>query len=265
MPSAEVTLGETFLVLPSIEPPPVPPTVLERRQLALQSIQSQREGVQEQMLATRLSVLPDLEERWKAELQDSLDFASVWQAWDQQWFEAFQQYGQRRYFPLAVLAFEPPTSPAYQSAQMELNLIDWLWSLQQEALRSSLQEQLDHLNQELEVRLRARRRDFIRQAESEVDSLLATQPDWQSLYLPTPLPPASLPEQSLEVAAIKVQISSKNLNLEQESRFHQTEQIRLAILRQLAQEWAQGQGYRLTNNPNALDHTEAFLDYLLNR
>ncbi len=247
--------------LPALEAPPAPQTVRARRQLALQSIQTQREGVREQMLATRLSTLPELEARWRAELQASLDFAAVWQAWDQRWYEAFQQYGQRRYYPLVRMNFAEVGSEAYRHAQAELNLLNWLWSLQEQNLRAELQEQLARLNQEVEVRLRARRREFIQQAEAEVESLLATQPDWQSLYLPTPTPLPSLPPQLESLPAPEVKIPPQNLNTGHEERVRQTESIRLALLRQLAEEWARKEGYRLTNDPTAPDYTDAFLAY----
>lgn len=247
--------------LPALEAPPAPQTVRARRQLALQSIQAQREGVREQMLITRLGTLPELEARWRAELQASLDFAAVWQAWDQRWYEAFQQHGQRRYYPLVRMNFAEVGSEAYRQAQAELGLVDWLWSLHEQNLRADLQEQLARLDQEVEVRLRARRREFIQQAETEVESLLATQPDWQSLYLPTPTPLPSLPQQVKSLPSPKVQIQPQNLNIGHEERVRQTEQTRRALLRQLAQEWAKKEGYQLTDDPNAPDYTDAFLAY----
>ena len=113
--------------------------------------------------------------------------------------------------------------------------------------------------------MRARRREFTQQAEAEVESLLATQPDWQSLYLPTPLPPPPLPSITAPLPPHKVEINRQNLHTEHEDRFRQTERTRQEFLRQLAQEWAQSEGYRLTEDPNAPDRTDAFLVYLHTR
>jgi hypothetical protein len=49
------------------------------------------------------------------------------------------------------------------------------------------------------------------------------------------------------------------------ARLADAEQTRQAILRQLAEEWAQTNGYTLTDDPHAPDHTDAFIRYLLAR
>ncbi|MFQ3611227.1 MAG: hypothetical protein SNJ72_07010, partial [Fimbriimonadales bacterium] len=59
-------VGQT---LPVLMPPAPPDSLGARRQIALQSIQEQREAVRESLLRTRLAVLADLEPRWRIDLR----------------------------------------------------------------------------------------------------------------------------------------------------------------------------------------------------
>jgi hypothetical protein len=49
------------------------------------------------------------------------------------------------------------------------------------------------------------------------------------------------------------------------ARTAETERLRRELVQQLAQDWAQAHGYKLTDDPNAPDRTDEFIRYLLAR
>jgi hypothetical protein len=185
--------------LPSIEPPPPTETLRRRRELALFSIEQQRVAVRQQLLQRRLQNLPELEARWRAELRAEYDTDALRVERDAAWQAAFQEYGRARFPLLVALIFAAPESDTHRQIQAQLEQHDRAWQQREQALESEYQARLARIEQEITVRVNARRREFIRNAESETQEQLAAQPDPAELYLPPPqtLPPAPTRKASL--------------------------------------------------------------------
>ncbi|MFN3689676.1 MAG: hypothetical protein ACK4UU_01980, partial [Fimbriimonadales bacterium] len=246
-----------------LEPPAPAETVRARRALALASIEQQRAAVRERLLQARLQNLPELERRWHAEFRAEHDLEALRTEYDVLWQEAFQQYGRNRFPLLVALTLAAPDSEAHRQIQTQLDALERAFMAQERDLQAQYQARLERIEQEIRVRVNARRREFIRNAEAEVLEQLAQQPDAVELYLPQPqsLPPAPPRKETLPRAAVI--IAGRDPNTLLAKRRAEAETVRRHILQQLAQEWAQAQGYRLTNAPNAPDKTEAFVNYLL--
>lgn len=240
-------------------------TVSRRRQTALGSIEQQRDAVRQRLLDLRLQPLPELEQRWRAELREQYDLAALRAELDAEWQEAFQQYGRQRFPLIVALIFTVPDSDARRQTQAQLDQLDRAWQAQEKTLRSRYEMGLARIEREIEVRVNARRREFIRNAEQETQEQLAQQPNLADLYLPQPqtLPPA--PARKETVPALAARLPERTLDAALNTRRSQTENLRREMLTQLAQEWAQANGFQLTNAPNAPDKTDEFVRYLLAR
>lgn len=260
-PSAEV-VAETGASISGIATPPLPESVVARRQIAIESIRQQRTAVREQLLATRLDILPQLEVRWRAEIESEYDRTSLLAEWDAEWFHAFQRYGRNRFLPLFETFYYPPNTQKHQQALTALAQLDQSFAQQEAQLEEALQARLDRIDQEIEVRLRARQREFVHETEQSVDQILASQPDLSELYLPPlePLPPAPIIKIRFPPSAM--QFPAENLNNAVMDKIAGLQRVRAQILKQLAQEWAQVHGYQLVDSPTAPDVTEAFQHYL---
>ncbi|MCX7993486.1 MAG: hypothetical protein N2651_07425 [Fimbriimonadales bacterium] len=265
LPAQQLASPPDSAQLEQLESPPPAETLKGRRELALKSIEQQREAVRERLLQVRLQSLPELEQRWHAELRAQYDFDALRDERDAQWQEAFQQYGRQRFPLLVALIFTVPDSEARRQTQTQLEAIDRAWQTQQESIEMQYQARQQRIEQEITVRVNARKRAFIREAEAEVLAQLTQQPDATELYLPQPrsLPPAPPRKETLYPASAT--LPARELNAPLRERREQTERLRRRILEQLAQEWAQVQGYQLTDDPHAPDKTEAFVRYLLAR
>ena len=250
--------------LPPVETPAVPDTLSRRREQAHAALQEQREAVRERLLQTRLEPLPDLEQRWRAELQAEYDLNAICTAWQAEWRDAFEKHGRQRFALQAEMTSLPPDSERYRVLQQQLNELDARWQQQDRALRTQLDARLQRVKQEIEVRLRARRREFVRQVEQEVDQLMRQQPDLSSLYLPPPETRRS-PVQKLNLPPASASIESIDfrLKLQQQEQYLRTQTER--ILRQMAREWAQLKRYRLSDSPRVRDATDEFIRYLEGR
>lgn len=265
LPAQRVAVPADSASLDSMEAPPPAETLRRRRELALLSIDLQRNAVRQRLLQARLQNLSELERRWRAELRAEYDLDALRAERDARWQEAFQEYGQRRFPLLVALIFTAPDSEARRQAQATLDALDREWQAQEQALKTQYETQLRRIEQEINIRVNARRREFIRNAEAEVQEQLAQQPDATEIYLPRPqtLSPAPTRKETLPAAA--VQMPARDTNASVRTRYAQTEELRRQFLSQLAQEWAQVQGYRLTDDPNAPDKTDEFVRYLLAR
>ena len=115
------------------------------------------------------------------------------------------------------------------------------------------------------MRVNARRREFVRQAEQEIQAQLAAQPDPAELYLPPPQTPSPAPARKASTPPLRIDMPARDPHDAPRARFADAEQTRQAILRQLAEEWAQSNGYTLTDDPRAPDYTDAFVRDLLAR
>ncbi|MFN7162344.1 MAG: hypothetical protein ACK4NB_04720 [Fimbriimonadales bacterium] len=258
-----VSLPADSLTLAPVQSPPPVETVSRRRRVALDSTVQQREAVRQRLLELRLQPLPELEQRWRAELRDEYDLVEVRQALDAAIQEAFQQYGRQRFPLLVALVFAAPESDAYRQTRSQLEQLDRAWQAQERALRARYEAGLARIEQEIEVRVNARRREFIRNAEQEAQEQLAQQPDLADLYLPQPqsLPPA--PVRKTPLPAVEVRLPEHALQTDDYTRRATAEQMQREMLTQLAQEWADVHNYQLTNAPNAPDKTDEFVRYLL--
>lgn len=244
--------------LPSIAAPATPDTLYRRREQARTAIQKQQDAVRERLLQMRLEPLPALEPRWRAELQAEYDLSALRTEWSAQWREAFEQHGRQRFTLLAEMARLSPDSERFQSLQQQLSELDARWQQQEQALHAQLEARLQRVEQEIEVRLRARRRDFIRQVEQEVDQLMRQLPDLSARYLPTQQSRRA-PAEKMAIPALSLKLQSIDLSPKAEHRRQLIRQQTERILRQIAQEWAQLRGYRLSDSPRARDATDEFL------
>jgi len=251
--------------LPSVEPPAPTETLRRRRELALASIEQQRVAVRQQLLQRRLQNLPELEARWRAELRAEYDTDALRAERDAAWQAAFQEYGRARFPLLVALIFAAPESDTSRQIQAQLEQHDRTWQQREQAIESAYQVRLARIEQEITVRVNARRREFIRNAESETQEQLAAQPDPAELYLPPPqtLPPA--PTRKASLPSLRINLPARPLDDSLRARTAETERLRRELVQQLAQEWAQAHGYRLTDDPNAPDRTDEFIRYLLAR
>jgi hypothetical protein len=251
--------------LPSVEPPAPTETLRRRRELALASIEQQRVAVRQQLLQRRLQNLPELEARWRAELHAEYDTDALRAERDTAWQTAFQEYGRTRFPLLVALIFAAPESDAHRQIRAQLEHHDRAWQQREQAIESAYHAALKRIEQEIAVRVSARRREFIRNAETETQEQLAAQPDPAELYLPPPqtLPPAPLRKATLPPA--RVSLPARRLDETVRARAADTERLRRELARQLAQEWAQIHGYTLTDDPNAPDRTDEFIRSLLAR
>jgi hypothetical protein len=199
LPTQSLVVPPEVAALPSIEPPPPTETLRRRRALALFSIEQQRVAVRQQLLQRRLQNLPELEARWRAELRAEYDTDALRAERDAAWQAAFQEYGRARFPLLVALIFAAPESDTHRQIQAQLEQHDRAWQQREQAIESEYQARLARIEQEITVRVNARRREFIRNAESETQEQLAAQPDPAELYLPPPqtLPPAPTRKASL--------------------------------------------------------------------
>ncbi len=259
----DVSLPADSLTLAPVQSPPPVETVSRRRRVALDSIVQQREAVRQRLLELRLQTLPELEQRWRAELRDEYDLAQMRQALDAAIQEAFQQYGRQRFPLLVALLVAAPDSDAYRQTRAQLEQLDRAWQAQAQALHARYEAGLARIEQEIEVRVNARRREFVRNAEQETQEQLAQQPDLADLYLPQPqsLPPA--PARKTPLSAVRAQLPERAFQADAYARRAAAEQMMRETLTQLAQEWAELHNYQLTNAPNAPDKTDALIRYLL--
>lgn len=265
LPAQSAVAAPDAAVLPSLEPPAPTEALRRRRALALESIEQQRAAVREQLLQARLQGLPELEARWAAELRAEYDLDALRVEHDAAWREAFQDYGRARFPLLVALLFTAPDSDARRNAQAQLDQHDRAWQQRERALEAAYQAQLQRIEQEIDVRVNARRREYVRNAEQEVQAQLANQPNPAELYLPPPQTPPSAPTRKVSTPPLRVSLPAQPLHDAPRARLAANERIRQQILRQLAQEWADTRGYTLTDDPNAPDHTDAFVRYLLAR
>lgn len=265
LPAQQAAQPADSLSLAPVQSPPPVETVSRRRQTALGSIEQQRDAVRQRLLELRLQPLAELEQRWRAEIREQYDLAALRAELDTEWQEAFQQYGRQRFPLIVALIFTAPDSDARRQTQAQLDELDRAWQAQEKTLRARYEMGLARIEQEIEVRVNARRREFIRNAEQETQEQLAQQPNPADLYLPQPqtLPPA--PARKEAVPALAVRLPERSLDATVKTRLTETENLRREILTQLAQEWAEANGYQLTNDPNAPDKTEEFIRYLLAR
>ncbi|MFN4032574.1 MAG: hypothetical protein ACK4ME_02970 [Fimbriimonadales bacterium] len=250
--------GDSLALAPVQSPPPVE-AVSRRRRVALASLEQQRDAVRQRLLELRLQPLPELERRWRTELRDEYDLAEMRQALDAAVQEAFQQYGRQRFPLLVALLFAAPDSDAYRQTRRQLEQLDRSWQAQERALHARYKAGIARIEQEIEVRVNARRREFVRNAEQETLEQLARQPDLANWYLPQPqsLPPA--PARKTPFPALAARLTQYAPQAVRDA----AEQTQREMLIQLAQEWAEIHNYRLTNAPNAPDRTDAFVRYLL--
>jgi hypothetical protein len=158
-----------------------------------QSIEQQRAAVRERLLQARLQGLPELEARWAAELRAEYDTDAIRAERDAAWHEAFQQHGQARFPLLVALILAAPDSDARREAQARLDQHDRAWQQREQAIEAAYQARLRRIEQEIAVRVNARRREFVRNAEQEIQAQLAAQPDPADLYLPPPQTPSPAP------------------------------------------------------------------------
>jgi len=209
--------------------------------------------------------LPELEARWAAELRAEYDLDAIRAERDAAWHEAFQQHGQARFPLLVALMFTAPDSDARREAQARLDQHDRAWQQREQAIEAAYQARLRRIEQEIAVRVNARRREFVRNAEQEIQAQLAAQPDPAELYLPPPQTPSPAPARKASFPPVRVRQPARDLHDAPRARLTAAQQTRQAMLRQLAEEWAQTSGYTLTDDPHAPDHTDAFIRYLLAR
>ena len=262
LPAQSLVVPPDVAVLLGVEPPPPTETLRRRRALALFSIEQQRIAVRQQLLQRRLESLPELEARWRAELRAEYDTDALRAERDAAWQAAFQEYGRERFPLLVALIFAAPESDTSRQIQAQLEQHDRAWQQREQAIESAYQARLARIEQEITVRVNARRREFIRNAESETREQLAAQPDPAELYLPQPqtLPPA--PTRRASLPSMRINLPARPLDEPLRARTAETERLRRELVQQLAQEWAQAHGYTLTDDPNAPDRTDEFIRYL---
>jgi hypothetical protein len=265
LPAQAVAVPPDGATLQGLEPPAPAESQRQRRALALASIAQQRAAVRERLLQARLQGLPELEARWAAELRAEYDTDAVRAERDAAWHEAFQQHGQARFPLLVALILAAPDSDARREAQARLDQHDRAWQQREQAIEAAYQARLRRIEQEIAVRVNARRREFVRQAEQEIQAQLAAQPDPAELYLPPPQTPSPAPARKASTPPLRLDMPARDPHDAPRARFADAEQTRQAILRQLAEEWAQSNGYTLTDDPHAPDYTDAFVRDLLAR
>lgn len=265
LPAQHAAMPADSVALDSMESPPPTETLRQRRALALFSIEQQRNAVRQRLLQARLQNLPELERRWRAELRAEYDLDALRAERDALEQEAFQAYGRRRFPLLVALIFTAPNSEARRQTQAELDALDQAWQTQEQAISAQYEMRLSRIEQEITVRVSARRREFIRNAEAEVLEQLAQQPDGAEIYLPQPQMLSSVPPRKEPLPAAEVRVPARDPNATAQARRAQFENLRRQLLSQFVQEWAQVQGYRLTNTPSAPDKTDEFVRYLLAR
>lgn len=263
LPAMSVAQSPDAMTLESVEPPPPAEAVSRRRQASLRSIEQQRDAVRQRLLNARLQDLPELEQRWRAELYAQYDIAALQAERDTEWQEAFQQYGRQRFPLLVALVVAAPDSEARRQAQARLEQLDRAWQAQQQAIDAAYQARRERIEQEIAVRVNARRREFIRNAELETLRQMEQQPDPAELYLPQPQPLPPAPARKQPVPALTLRLPERALSAPYSARRAQSESLRRQILTQLAEEWAAIHNYRLTRDPRAPDKTDEFIRYLL--
>ena len=265
LPAQAVAVPPDSATLQGLEAPAPAESLRQRRALALASIEQQRAAVRERLLQARLQGLPELEARWAAELRAEYDTDALRAERDATWREAFQQHGQTRFPLLVALIFTAPDSDARREAQARLDQHDRAWQQREQAIESAYQARLRRIEQEVAVRVNARRREFVRTAEQEIQAQLAAQPDPAELYLPPPQTPPPAPQRKASFPPLRVSQPARDPHDAPRARLAAAHNTRQAMLRQLAQEWAQTSGYTLTDDPRAPDYTDAFVRYLLAR
>jgi len=265
LPAQAVAVPPDATTLQGLEAPAPAESLRQRRALALASIEQQRAAVRERLLQARLQGLPELEARWAAEQRAEYDTDALRAERDATWREAFQQHGQTRFPLLVALIFTAPDSDARREAQARLDQHDRAWQQREQAIESAYQARLRRIEQEVAVRVNARRREFVRTAEQEIQAQLAAQPDPAELYLPPPQTPPPAPQRKASFPPLRVSQPARDPHDAPRARLAAAHNTRQAMLRQLAQEWAQTSGYTLTDDPRAPDYTDAFVRYLLAR
>jgi len=265
LPAQAVAVPPDGATLQGLEPPAPAESQRQRRALALASIAQQRAAVRERLLQARLQGLPELEARWAAELRAEYDLDAIRAEYDAAWREAFQQHGQARFPLLVALIFTAPDSDARREAQARLDQHDRAWQQREQAIEAAYQARLRRIEQEVAVRVNARRREFVRNAEQEIQAQLAAQPDPAELYLPPPQTPPPAPARKASTPPLRIDMPARDSHDAPRARLADAQQTRQAMLRQLAEEWAQTSGYTLADDPRAPDYTDAFIRYLLAR
>ena len=265
LPAQASVAAPESATLPRLESPAPAESLRQRRALALESIAQQRAAVREQLLQARLRGLPELEARWAAELRAEYDTDALRAERDAAWREAFQAYGQARFPLLVALIFTAPDSEARREAQARLDQHDRAWQQREQAIEAAYQARLRRIEQEVAVRVNARRREFVRNAEQEIQAQLAAQPDPAELYLPPPQTPPPAPARKASTPPLRIDMPARDSHDAPRARLADAQQTRQAMLRQLAEEWAQSNGYTLTDDPRAPDYTDAFVRDLLAR
>ena len=265
LPAQAVAVPPDAATLQGLKSPAPTESLRQRRALALASIEEQRAAVHERLLQARLQGLPELEARWAAELRAEYDLDAIRAEYDAAWREAFQQHGQARFPLLVALILTTPDSDARREAQARLDQHDRAWQQREQAIAAAYQARLQRIEQEIAVRVNARKREFVRNAEQEIQAQLAAQPDPAELYLPPPQTPPPAPPRKASFPPMRVSQPARDPYDALRARLAAARQMRQAILRQLAEEWAHTNGYTLTDDPRAPDYTDAFIRYLLAR
>lgn len=262
LPAQVVAVAPSAGVLFRVEPPAPTDALRNRRALALSRVEQQRTAVRQQLLQRRLQSLPELEARWYAELRAEYDTDRLRAERDAALYEAFQEYGRLRFPLLVALLVLEPGSDAHLQAQTQLEQHKYAWQQRERAIESAYQAALRRIDQEIVVRVSARRREFIRNAETEIQELLAMRPDPAEVYFPRPQTLLPVPTRKVSFPPLSITIPERTLS---NAPHTANRRLRQAIIHQLAQEWAYLHNYTLTDDPRAPDYTEAFLRYLFAR
>lgn len=249
--------------LPAVDTPPPTDLFLRRRQQVLQALQEQRDAVRAGMLDASLKRLTALEKVWRKEMEDQIDFHPIYQAWLEEWRALFERVAARM-FPLMVeRELHPFSSEKYRTLTTQIQAIEKEWMDEEVALLEQRERQIARIQDEIEVTLGARAREFIRQAEQEISERLRDQPT-----LATFDPPLYRKQ---EAAARSIQMEAprpgksigNRVKVEQFSALWRENARK--HLQSLAQDWAKQNHYRLTKNRSTPDKTNELTLFLKGR
>jgi len=202
LPAQAVAVPPDGATLQGLEPPAPAESQRQRRALALASIAQQRAAVRE---------------RHTDAIRAERDAA---------WHEAFQQHGQARFPLLVALILAAPDSDARREAQARLDQHDRAWQQREQAIEAAYQARLRRIEQEVAVRVNARRREFVRNAEQEIQAQLAAQPDPAELYLPPPQTPSPAPARKASFPPVRVREPARDLHDAPRARLAAAQQTR---------------------------------------
>lgn len=259
-----VNLPESIMArLPAVDTPPPNDLFVRRRQQALQALQEQRDAVRASMLDASLRRLTALEKVWRKEMEDQIDFHPIYQTWLEEWRALFERVATRM-FPLMVeRELHSPASEKYKTLTAQIQAIEKEWMDEELALLEQRERQIARIRDEIKVMLDARAREFIQQAEQEVNEHLRDQP-----ALATFAPPVYSKQEaaahSIQMETPKPDKSTGNgAKVEQFSTlWHESAGKHLQTL---AQDWAKQNHYRLTQNRSAPDKTNELILFLKGR